>query len=115
MAVEVVFPTERHPIEAWTHLYRVGFWSQQTPPSNSDVDPEQVSWSVELWDVHAEDVHEVIAWADEQAGEARTYTLYIRLEDRRPGEDMLVQIAGVDPTRNPPFADGFRERHPSSR
>lgn len=113
MAIKFLAPDDLHPVEGWTHLYRVGFWRQQTPPPDSNVPPEDAAWGVEIWDLSAEDVHEVIAWADEKAGADRIYTLYVRLEDGRgEGEDLLVQIAGADPTRNPPFADGFHREHP---
>jgi hypothetical protein len=113
MPIEHVAPSELHPIETWTHLHRVGFWMQQTPRSGTDISPEDMGWSVELHDLRAEDVHEVIAWADAKAGADQSYTLYIRLVDgRAPGEDLLVQIAGADPTRNPPFADGFHRPQP---
>jgi hypothetical protein len=113
MAIERVAPHELHPIETWTHLYRVGFWTQQTPPSGTDIAPEDMGWSVELHDLRAEDVHEVIAWADDKARADQIYTLYIRLVDGHgPGKDLLVQVAGADPARNPPFADGFHRQHP---
>jgi hypothetical protein len=113
MAIKFLSPAELHPVEAWTHLYRVGFWRQQAPPPDSNIPPEQAGWGVELWDLSAEDVHEVIAWADEHAGPDRIYTLYIRLEGRhRSGEDLLVHIAGADPTHNPAFADEFYRQHP---
>jgi hypothetical protein len=116
MAIEFVPPPHPSPIETWTHLYRVGFWVRQTPPAGTDISPEDMGWSVELHDLRAEDVHEVIAWADDKVGPDRIYTLYIRLEDgHAPGKDLLVQIAGADPTRNPPFADGFERQHPSLR
>jgi hypothetical protein len=110
MTIEPFVATQYHPVESWTHLYRVGFWWQQHP----DLPPEESSWGVEVWDLSAEDVHEVIAWADEKAGlEQRIYTLYVRVEDgHRPGEDLLVQIAGADPTRNPPGYDDFYRQHP---
>ena len=38
------------------------------------------------------------------------YTLFVRVDEHKPGEDVLVQIAGVDPMRNRPFADGFHWR-----
>ncbi|HEU0305013.1 MAG TPA: hypothetical protein VFR32_10590 [Gaiellaceae bacterium] len=115
MAVEPFEPTELHPVETHTHVYRVGFWWQQQAEPN--IPPEQASWGVELWDLRAEDVHEVIAWAEAKADAGEmTYTLYVRLEDgHAPGEDLLVQIAGADPTRNPPFSDGFHRRHPLRR
>jgi hypothetical protein len=116
MAIEFIAPPEPHPIETWTHLYRVGFWSRQTPGPGSDVPPEEAVWGVEVWDLRAEDVHEVLARADDKAGADRIYTLYIRLLDgHAPGRDLLVQIAGADPTRNPPFADGFYRQHPLRR
>ncbi len=113
MAIKFLSPAEVHPIESWTHLYRVGFWRQQTPPPDSDIPPEEAAWGVELWDLSAEDVHEVIEWANDKAGVDRIYTLYIRLENGHgPSKDLLVQIAGADPTRNPPFADEFFRQHP---
>jgi len=97
-------------------LYRVSFWQQQTPPPGSQVRPEDAGWSEEYWDISAEDVHEVIAWADEKAGSERTYTLYIRLDDdgRWADESLFVQIAGANPTRDPTFTDGFERKHPTA-
>src|SRR5262245_40075218 len=111
MAITPFEPTELHPTETWTHLFRVGFWWQQSrPPENAH---KELSWGVEVWDLEAEDVHEVIAWADAQAGPDRIYTLYIRLEDgEAPGEDLLVRIAGADPTKVEPGIDGFLRTHP---
>jgi hypothetical protein len=97
-------------------LYRVSFWQQQTPPPGSHVRPEDAGWSEEYWDISAEDVHEVIAWADEKAGSERTYTLYVRLDDdgRWADQSLFIQIAGANPTRDPTFTDGFERKHPTA-
>jgi hypothetical protein len=113
MTIKFVPPPEPWPVETWTHLFRVRFWRQQTPPPGSAVPPEDAACSAEIWDLSAEDVHEVIQWADRKAEPEQTYTLYVMLEDgHQPGEPLLVQIAGGDPTRNSPFADDFRRQHP---
>jgi hypothetical protein len=113
MAIRFLPPPEARPNETWTHVYRVCFWRQQSPPPESAVPPGDAAWSAEIWDLSAEDVHEVIQWADEKAEPEQIYTLYIKLEDgHQPGEPLLIQIAGADPTRNPPFADDFRRKHP---
>jgi hypothetical protein len=115
MTLQFLPPPEPRPVETWTHLYRVSFWQQQTPPPGSHVRPEDAGWSEEYWDISAEDVHEVIAWADEKAGSERTYTLYIRLDDdgRWADQSFFIQIAGANPTRNPTFSDGFERKHPT--
>jgi hypothetical protein len=43
------------------------------------------------------DVNEVISWAEENAGEDRTFTIYAVVE--REGEVGLVRVLGSDPTR----------------
>src|SRR4051794_8054762 len=111
MTIEPFSQGEPHPVEAETHLYRVVFWRQQTP----DVAPEQSAWSAQVWDLRAEDVHEVIARADEEALADQISTLDVRLQDGHgPRRDLLVQIAGADPTRDPSF-DGFHRQHPVRR
>lgn len=113
MAVESFEPAELHPVESVTHLYRVTFWHRQTPPAGSGIAPDQMGWAATICDVTAEDVHEVIAWADEEAGDGRIYTLYVRLEEGcAPGRDVLVHVAGADPTHNRAFDDGFYRQHP---
>jgi hypothetical protein len=83
------------------------------PPDGSDIPPEQMAWGVEWWDLAAEDVHEVIAWADQKAGPDLIYTLYVRIADGTgSGSDLLVHIAGANPTHNPLFVDGFLRQHP---
>lgn len=113
MTIKFLPPPEPWPPETWTHLYRVCFWRQQTSPPESAVPPEDAAWSAEIWDLSAEDVHEVIEWANEKAEADQIYTLYTMLEDgRQPEEPLLVQIAGADPTRNPRFSDDFHRQHP---
>ncbi len=60
MALQFLPPPEPRPVETWTHLYRVSFWQQQTPPPGSHLRPEDAGWSEEYWDISAEDVHEVM-------------------------------------------------------
>jgi hypothetical protein len=66
-------------------VYRVYFWTGPTLHESNEF---------EL--TGAEDVHEVLAWADENAPAGATYTLYAVLE--RNGEPGRVHLAGVDPT-----------------
>lgn len=51
------------------------------------------------YEISDADVHEVIAWAEAEAG-ARTYTLYAAVHDHR-GELGLVHLAGLNPTEAP--------------
>jgi hypothetical protein len=63
--------------------------------------------------LHAEDVHEVIEWADTKAGAELIYTLYVRFtEPHPPRREWLIRIAGADPTTNPDYDDGFHRQHP---
>jgi hypothetical protein len=73
--------------EVSTPTYRVYFW-------NADL----VSDEYEL--VGARDVHEVLAWAEANAGPGRTYWLSVRVDDRN-GEPGLLRLAGHDPTEQP--------------
>jgi hypothetical protein len=71
-----------------------------------------MGFGVEWWDLRAEDVHEVIEWADAKADTEQIYTLFVRFIDPYPpGREWIVRIAGADPTTNPDFDDGFH-RHP---
>jgi hypothetical protein len=59
----------------------------------------------------AEDVHEVIGWADEEARRrSAMYTLYALVAIGE--EEGLVWLAGVDPTRGPAGLN-FERRHPA--
>ena len=57
----------------------------------------------------AEDVHQVISWAEEE-GHRRSamYTLYAVTSG--PEREVLAWLAGVDPTSNGP---NFERRHPA--
>jgi hypothetical protein len=75
--------------------YRVCFWNGA-----------HASW-YEL--VAPGNVRQAIAWADENAGSDRTYTLYAVIDMPPPGEAeieiatrrAMVPLFGVDPTKNP--------------
>ena len=69
------------------HEYRVVFW--RIAGSGWAADENDISG--------ADDVHQVIQWADAQAVErGGTYTLYVKLD--RGDQHGLVWLAGVDPT-----------------
>ena len=69
-------------------VYRVYFWTGET-----------LHEAEEFELTGAEDVHEVLAWADENAPPESIYTLYAVVE--MGGEKGLVHLAGVDPTAQP--------------
>jgi hypothetical protein len=97
------------------HDYCVVFWRQ---PLVRDSDraagatQDQIMWAASEHCVsEAEDVHEVIEWADQQArSRSAMYTLYgvtsVGVEEG------LVWFAGVDPTRGPRGPNSER-RHPA--
>lgn len=68
--------------------YRVYFWTGEKG---------HVAQEFEL--TGAKDVHEVLAWANENAPVGSTYTLYALVD--RNGEPGLVRLAGIDPTAAP--------------
>jgi|SRR5471032_3661792 len=93
-----------------TSEYRVTIWEQPEVP---DVDPTQIGWGEITFDlVGVKDVHEAIQWAEQKLAandgpyssrsgtpvRDREYVLYVKV----PDEDRFVQVAGWDPTRNPP-------------
>ncbi len=115
MTIESLPPPEGevHEMADGSHLYRVGFWWHQKPPAESDIPQEEMGWGVEWWDLRAEDVHEVIEWAEAKADSGQIYTLYVRFTDPHPpGRVWMVRIAGADHTTNPDFDDGFYRQHP---
>jgi hypothetical protein len=102
MTIETLPPPdhELHEMSDGSHVYRVGFWGLNDPPSTA-------SWGVVWWDLRAEDVHEVIEWADARAGSELIYTLYVRFTDPHPPQrEWMIRIAGAKPTMNSP--DSFR-------
>jgi hypothetical protein len=94
--------------------YYVVFWRQPRIRESDIADgatQEQLMWAAaEQYVREAEDVHQVIAWAEEE-GERRSamYTLYaVTLVG---GGEVLVWLAGVDPTTNGP---NFERRRPAN-
>ena len=107
-------PLEHHPRSEAppTHNYYVDFWRQPLTKAREipDIQSNNVGWSSTEYDVlGADDVHEVIAWADGQARERDAmYTLYA--VSYRQGDEGLVWLAGVDPTQ--PQTRHFKRRQP---
>jgi hypothetical protein len=75
--------------------YQVYFWYQ--PPAPPGIPQDRVMYHATEHRLRdATDVHAVIAWAEENAGPDRTYTLYVEHTD---SEGLgLVHLAGTDPT-----------------
>lgn len=99
MQVRTVDPTDNHhTFDA--PAYRVYFWKRPVVATLPEgIREEQMlytSWEYELTECH--NVREAIAWADENVGAGRTYTLYARIElgDRR----VMIRLFGIDPTIN---------------
>jgi hypothetical protein len=91
-----------------SHDYRVVFWTEK--PS------EHIFAALEYDIVGAQDVHEVIEWAEREAGPDDCYTLFVKVEipwSDDPGRG-LVHIAGLDPSV-PPEDMTFRRRRPPRR
>jgi hypothetical protein len=96
------------------HDFYVVFWRQPRLPE-PDLPAggqEQVMWAAAEHCVgEAEDAHEVIAWAEEEARRrSAIYTLYaVVLIGKEKG---LVWLAGLDPTRGL-GGPNFDSRHPA--
>jgi hypothetical protein len=78
-------------------VYVVEFWRPLGPPRSPDSVPAHESSEWVLRDIT--DVTEVLAWAKENAGQDRTYTVHVAsiLEN---GRSDLIHLYGVDPTRH---------------
>lgn len=77
-------------------VFRVYLWSQPFP--NVHVPPERVGWWNYSYELTGCDVHQAIAWAQDNLAEAGQYTLYVCY--RREGGDLTaIRIAGKDPTQ----------------
>jgi hypothetical protein len=107
-------PEYREAGEVATHDYRVVFWQHQLPESAHSA--FEMGWAELTWDVaDAEDVHEVIGWAESylnefaeaHPGSEHTYVLYAKV----PGETWMLHIAGANRTVLPEN-DDFRRSHP---
>ena len=104
--------------------YRVTFWQQQLPEPGSANTADEMGWAAHHFDfADVDDVHEVIAWAEDhfdehtRAESSRGYVLAAWTPEGLLDESLLIQIAGWDPTIAP--ADGgeynLRRRHPLRR
>jgi len=115
--MKIELPADASYREGWeveAHDYRVVFWHHQAPPPGHT--QEEMGYSELTYDVSgADDVLEVIEWAEQQAvAEDSTYCIYVKLgPDVREGE-ALVQIAGVNPTADP-RSTGFRRHQPAAQ
>jgi hypothetical protein len=94
------------------HDYYVVFWRQPRIPSSElpeGVTQERVVWAAaEHYVREAEDVHAVLAWAEEEARRRRAmYMLHAVIVTS--GREGLVWLAGVNPTSS---GDTFARRHP---
>src|SRR5687768_7902381 len=72
--------------------YRVTFWSR------GELTP--AGWASDQYEVEGAEAPEVLAWALRTATPDRTFTLWVRVDDRAQGLG-LVRLAGVDPTVPP--------------
>jgi hypothetical protein len=96
------------------HDFYVVFWRQPSIRESelaAGATQEQIMWAASEYCVSkAEDVHQVIAWADEEARRrSAMYTLYAQVGiGEREG---LVWLAGVDPTVH--SRPNFERRHPA--
>jgi hypothetical protein len=77
-------------------VFRVYMWSQPFP--NVHVPPERVGWWNYAYELKECDVHEAIAWAQDNLAEGGQYTLYVCYR-REDGRLTAVRIAGTEPTR----------------
>jgi hypothetical protein len=55
--------------------YQVTFWKRSTEPAN--LPEEQRSYEAECWQWTDTDVKEIIAWADANVGNHRTYQIHV--------------------------------------
>ena len=79
-----------------TPSYHVYFWTKGVGALG--IPPDHVAaWSSEFEIRGAADVREVIDWAEQEAANERTYTLYALVD--RAGERGLVHLLGTDPNR----------------
>ena len=74
--------------EVWDAAYRVYFWRALGPEG---------AWSSREVEVSGGDAAEVITWAAHNAIDDETYTVFALVD--RHGEQGLVHLTGVDPSR----------------
>jgi hypothetical protein len=96
--VEVV-PLQRDDVvtrhDYYQPVYRVDFWRRQDP--SPGIGPDSTGYEQDSYRIHgAKNVHEVRAWADENAGH-RQFVIWIELG---PDDDRsIARVEGVDPTQ----------------
>lgn len=80
-------------------------WELETPvfwviffrrdPAYVDVPAESMSYESEEWELTGGDVQDALAWAEEHAGQDRTWILHVASPSSDgPG---LIRLAGIDP------------------
>lgn len=109
MEVRPSDPREETRWGVLTHDYRVVFWKRQRAPAG--IPQEQMGWAADENEVvDAQDLHEVLEWADEEARSSRRiYTLYAYVD--YVDEHGWVWLAGFDPT-SAEDAENFERQHP---
>lgn len=97
--------------ELEAHDYKVVFWHHQKPEPGYTQD--QMGYAELTYNVRdAVDVLEVIEWAENQAvTEDSTYCIYAWLGPEVGDGKGLLQLAGVNPTRDPQWT-AFQRQHP---
>lgn len=87
-----------------SHDYYVVFWTE--------VPSEHIFAALEYDVGGAQDVHEVIEWAESEAGPDDCYTLFVKFDT--PYGRGMAHISGLDPSVRPEHMT-FRRRHPLRR
>jgi hypothetical protein len=76
-------------------VYRVYFWTR--PPAPPGIPPDRVMYQSNEFELtDAEDVSEVLSWAEANGEAGATFTVYAVVQ--AAGEKGLVRVAGRDPT-----------------
>ncbi|HET7648166.1 MAG TPA: hypothetical protein VFK17_06315 [Gaiellaceae bacterium] len=82
-------------------VYRVYFWKRPPLPASAPdgVTEDRLVWTAFEYELtECLNVREALAWADENAGHDRSYTLYAVSD--RAGERGLIRLFGIDPTKH---------------
>jgi hypothetical protein len=74
--------------------FEVTFWSRLTEPA--EIPEHERGWMESIAQIADADVKEVIAWADENVGEGRTYQIKVAVASRDDGLN-LVWLYGTNP------------------
>jgi hypothetical protein len=102
--MELIDPPSHESYDVPARSYRVTFWQKQVPPPDVAYDPEHMGWSAVHYDFgDAEDVHEVIEWAEAHFDantspeSERGYVVGLWTPDGLLAHPALIQLAGHDP------------------